>query len=302
MNYRHIYMIIITKAKNEMQQGIRVKGNGNYYERHHILPKSIFSLWTKRKSNIVLLTAREHFFCHQLLAKIYPGSKMSFALVAFTTRPNADYKISSKEYERLKKLHSTLRKGKSTMTEESKKIAVEKCRKTKERNGTLHMKASEEKKKAISETLKQKYATGEIVSQSKGTRRTEDQKIKISNTLKSKYEDGQIIVWNKGKECPSSQKFGEDNGMFGKTWWTNGIDNIAAFECPEGYHKGFTPKVDEEKEALRKKKISESSKGRKWFNNGIQNKFCFECPDGYVPGFICKRWQKLKDEEDLCSQ
>ena len=295
-------MIIIEKAKNEMQQGIRVKGNGNYYERHHILPKSIFPLWTKRKSNLVLLTAREHFFCHQLLAKIYPGPKMSFALVAFTTRPNADYKISSKEYERLKKLHSTLRKGKSTMTEESKKIAVEKIRKTKEKNGTLHLKPSEAQKKAISETLKRKYATGEIVTHNKGTRLTEDQKTKISNTLKSKYEDGRIVAWNKGKKCPSFQKFGEDNGMFGKTWWTNGKDNIAAFERPEGYHKGRTLKIDEEKEALRKKKISEANKGKKWFNNGIQNKFCFECPDGYAPGFICKRWQKPKDEENLCSQ
>ncbi len=99
MNYRHIYMLIIEHAKSQN----RVKGDGNYYERHHILPKSLFPNWVKRKSNIVLLTAREHFFCHQLLTKIYPGSKMAFALHAFISRPNANYKITSKDYERIKK-------------------------------------------------------------------------------------------------------------------------------------------------------------------------------------------------------
>lgn len=98
MDYRHIYCKIISYAKSQN----RFKGDGNYYERHHILPKSLFPLWVKRKSNIVLLTAREHFFCHQLLAKIYPGDKMFYALHSFISRPNADYKISSIEYERLK--------------------------------------------------------------------------------------------------------------------------------------------------------------------------------------------------------
>lgn len=62
MNYRNIYLRVIKKAKEEELNGLRKKGNGNYYERHHILPKSLFPLWSKRKSNIVLLTAREHFF------------------------------------------------------------------------------------------------------------------------------------------------------------------------------------------------------------------------------------------------
>lgn len=71
MNYRHIYMLIIERAKSEEKLGIRKRGNGEYYERHHILPKSMFPLWKTRKFNLVLLTAREHFFCHQLLTKIY---------------------------------------------------------------------------------------------------------------------------------------------------------------------------------------------------------------------------------------
>lgn len=110
MNYRHIYMLIIeyTKLQN------RIKGDGNYYERHHILPKSLFPLWKNRKSNIVLLTAREHFFCHQLLTKIYSGDKMFYALHIFISRPNADYKITSREYEKLKKDRAA-REGKTSL-------------------------------------------------------------------------------------------------------------------------------------------------------------------------------------------
>lgn len=102
MNYRHVYMCIIMHAKLEEKLKIRKWHNGNYYERHHILPKSLFPLWTKKHSNVVLLTAREHFFCHQLLTKIYPSDKMFFALHAFISRPNSDYHITSKEYERIK--------------------------------------------------------------------------------------------------------------------------------------------------------------------------------------------------------
>ena len=106
MNYRHIYMLIIEHAKSQN----RHKGDGNYYERHHILPKSLFPLWKSRKSNIVLLTAREHFFCHQLLAKIYPGKEMAFALHLLLTTNNGKLMISSREYEKIQKLNSIYRK------------------------------------------------------------------------------------------------------------------------------------------------------------------------------------------------
>lgn len=91
-------MKIIRNAKIQNRR----KGDGTYYEQHHILPKSLFPLWTKKKSNLVLLTAREHFFVHELLTKIYPSNEMNFALFAFITRPNADYKISPRTYEKLK--------------------------------------------------------------------------------------------------------------------------------------------------------------------------------------------------------
>ena len=76
MDYRRVYCKIIKKAQSEN----RSKTSGIYYERHHILPKSIFPLWKNKASNIVLLTIREHLFCHKLLVKIYPSWQMGCAL------------------------------------------------------------------------------------------------------------------------------------------------------------------------------------------------------------------------------
>lgn len=102
MNYRHVYCVIISHAKLEEKLGLRKKGNGTYYEAHHILPRSLFPLWENRKSNIVLLTAREHFFCHQLLSKIYPCREMILAIRFLAL--DCKHSPSSREYEELRKL------------------------------------------------------------------------------------------------------------------------------------------------------------------------------------------------------
>lgn len=72
MNYLKIYNNIVSRAKLENRQ----KAQGTYYEGHHVIPKCLggagkTSQW-KTHSNIVLLTAREHFICHWLLVRIYP--------------------------------------------------------------------------------------------------------------------------------------------------------------------------------------------------------------------------------------
>lgn len=118
MNYRHAYMRIVSHAKSEQLKGLRpstmyqrYKFPNQYFEFHHILPRSLFPNWTKRKSNIVPLTAREHFFCHQLLAKIYPGRAM-YASFLFLCGSHKNLKIrNSRAYEEnLKKLKRTQNK------------------------------------------------------------------------------------------------------------------------------------------------------------------------------------------------
>lgn len=64
MNYFLAYQRLIAKAK------ARVCPEG-YVERHHILPKALGG--SDDSSNLVALTAREHFLAHVLLAKIHGG-------------------------------------------------------------------------------------------------------------------------------------------------------------------------------------------------------------------------------------
>lgn len=164
MDYRKIYIKIITNAKKQN----RNKSNG-YFESHHILPKSLFPLWKNKPSNKVLLTAREHFFCHLLLAKIYPCSQMTYALHAFTSRPNSDYKISSREYQRIKEQYALVMSKKFSgikrPTEE-----VERIVKTRKNNGYKH---SDETKKKIGE-------------KSRGRKWTESQRQKRKDTISSR--------------------------------------------------------------------------------------------------------------------
>ena len=78
MNYVNVYYSII---KNRLDNPVE-----GYVERHHIVPKSEGG--TDNDDNIVALTAREHYICHLLLAKIYNDYKMysAFVFLQFKTK------------------------------------------------------------------------------------------------------------------------------------------------------------------------------------------------------------------------
>ena len=100
MNYQRIYDAIISKARSEN----RKKGNGIYYESHHIIPRCLNG--NNDKENKVLLTAKEHFICHKLLYKIYPKNKsIGYGLYCMAYMFNEYHKrikLSSREYENIK--------------------------------------------------------------------------------------------------------------------------------------------------------------------------------------------------------
>lgn len=83
MNYARIYMSIVLRAQCERAERMLLKKMGNYFERHHIVPRALGG--TDSWSNKALLTGREHFICHWLLVKIYrqgteAHNKMMYAL------------------------------------------------------------------------------------------------------------------------------------------------------------------------------------------------------------------------------
>jgi hypothetical protein len=91
MNYQKIYDQLISKANDRILEG--------YSEKHHILPRSLGG--SDDISNIIALTAREHFICHLLLAKIYGGRMYHAAHMMSNMK-----RYSSREYEWLKIKHA----------------------------------------------------------------------------------------------------------------------------------------------------------------------------------------------------
>jgi predicted HNH restriction endonuclease len=77
-----------------------------YIEKHHIIPKSLGG--NNDATNLVCLTAKEHFICHLLLPKMTSGDqkrKMVYAAwrMAVQKRPDQSrYRVSSKLYEMIK--------------------------------------------------------------------------------------------------------------------------------------------------------------------------------------------------------
>jgi len=77
MNYLDHYNRLIDRARTRLLEG--------YCERHHIVPKCMDG--TDESTNIVRLTAREHYIAHQLLVKIYPKvSGLIYAVKAMTVK------------------------------------------------------------------------------------------------------------------------------------------------------------------------------------------------------------------------
>jgi len=85
-----------------------------YKEKHHIIPKSLGG--ADDMSNLVVLTAREHFICHWLLVKCTSGNakeKMIYALNGMrrSSKNHERYetKITAKVYETVRKESARLR-------------------------------------------------------------------------------------------------------------------------------------------------------------------------------------------------
>ena len=128
-----------------------------YKETHHIIPRSFGG--DNIKSNLVQLTAREHYIAHALLWKMkFEGiyrSKMAFAFNTFISKMTTKergihhtYTISSRMYETFRKQYSQMLKDKYAIeggtwvgrkhTEESKRKIGEKSKLKEFKKGPEH--------------------------------------------------------------------------------------------------------------------------------------------------------------------
>lgn len=116
MNYKSVYNQIILRAQTRILVG--------YKERHHIIPKCLGG--DNSKTNLVDLTAREHYIVHWLLIRIYPNnSKLANAFWRMST--SKKFKLTSRMYQEAKnsqaKATSKLHKGKIVSQETGLKIS-----------------------------------------------------------------------------------------------------------------------------------------------------------------------------------
>lgn len=62
-----------------------------HYEKHHILPVSMFPKWKNRKTNLVKLSIEDHYRAHYLLYKIYNNYEMTAAFFFMLKTTNWKY-------------------------------------------------------------------------------------------------------------------------------------------------------------------------------------------------------------------
>lgn len=103
MNYQWHYDRLIETRKD------RQKEDGIYYERHHIVMKSMGG--SNDDENLIYLTAREHFLAHWLLLRIYKNKHTSFAFNSMANWKNEKIqgeqrRFSSRGYQEARECHS----------------------------------------------------------------------------------------------------------------------------------------------------------------------------------------------------
>lgn len=176
MEYIKHYNLLIQKAQKEN----RVKTKEQYYEKHHIVPRSEGGSDTEE--NLVLLTAREHFIAHWLLYRDNPNKQSrAYAFWKMCTQHNPSqsrYTPSSRIYEEarlgFREANSKTHKGKTLSIKQKKQISDNRKGKA-TRTGFSH---SEETKQRISKAKKG------TASWNKGIARTADEKKAISEAKK----------------------------------------------------------------------------------------------------------------------
>jgi hypothetical protein len=134
MDYKLAYDRLIEKRKNDVLNDV-------YYETHHIIPRCMGG--TNKKSNLVRLTAREHYIAHHLLFRAYRTTKLAHAWFMMLRRSHNQQRFyTAKQYEIAALANA------EALRESMKGVG----------NHFFNKHHSEESKKKISEKVKECYA------------------------------------------------------------------------------------------------------------------------------------------------
>lgn len=240
MDYEKIYDNLVSYRR----ENVLDENNCEYYEAHHVVPRSIDKKLIYKKSNKVNLTVREHFIAHLLLKRIY---KKKFGEDSYQYRAmvktcflfankHKGVTINSRTIEKLriayKKLPSPMTgrpmsdNAKKALlkanigrkfTDEHKRKIVE----SRIKNG--NNKLSEEHKQILRQSRlgsKHTEETKERIRQKKlGFRHTEETKQKISKN-NARNQLGKPLSEETKKKISEAKK-GDNNPHFSKKWMFN---------------------------------------------------------------------------------
>lgn len=214
MDYASIYCSIIDRA--------RLRDLIGYKEKHHIVPRCMGG--SDEFNNLVNLTAREHFLCHWLLARLYPmEQKISYAFWAMCNQnSNNQCRItpSSRAYAEAKLAFSQAHRGRLVTDGTKKKLSQARAGKHSPKSaqfiqkllesgeGTRFKQGESSKRKGVvlsEETIKKRSEARE------GYKTSEATKQKISLALKGKPKPPRSSDW---KQKQSLAKKGKPREKF----------------------------------------------------------------------------------------
>lgn len=205
MNYQRIYNELITNRQNNPLP------KETYTERHHIIPKSHGG--SNDKSNLVKLSAREHFIAHWLLWRIHRDNKMANAFNMMCNSLNKDKYINSYAFDEARNSHANTLIGVPKTYEHRRKIGESNMGRILSKETRAKISASRIGKKATDEAkLKMSDSRRGRVPYNKGKTHTEETKAKISNTLLEKQSIG---FW-KGKQMSEETRYKMSLSRIGK--------------------------------------------------------------------------------------
>lgn len=207
-----------------------------YTERHHMLPRSLFDEYKNEKENLIVLSAREHFLAHWMLARALHG-KMWYAFnLMFRVIP--ENKRNSRLYDKARqyiaKVISETNTG-STMSEENRKMMSIRHR------GTVNV----------------------VDSEGNGFRvDVDDPRIKT----------GELVYPMVGKtHSDETKKLMSQNGIKGRIAFTNIHtnkltyikENVLEYMVDDDYILGLPEEMCEV--------LSNRVKDKQWYNNGVDD-------------------------------
>jgi hypothetical protein len=232
MNYKEVYDRICFKAKSEN----RVKGEGVYYEAHHIIPKShggdgLVSQY-KWHPNVVLLTAKEHFLAHRLLCMIFPKCKAlrkAWWAMCNQQAPNQEriYKPSARAFEEARFGFVESHSG------ENHPLYGKGYLQAGEKNPIYGKPQSEElrarKRESAMRTWSNPKLREEQSKRHKGRKDSEETRLKKKQP-KSEEHKRRIGLAHKGRKCSLESTISMMIGKYGQDWYElnypNGYNGI----------------------------------------------------------------------------